>query len=142
LTGTVVLGVDPGTKRIGLAISDPSGIVAMPLAVIDTDKADFFEEAARIVNEKGVTEIVVGLPLRLDGSEGPAAKAARETAAALKARLGIEVHLLDERMTSVAANKAMEKDLNSKKRRGKVDQVAAALLLQSYLDSRVRWTET
>lgn len=138
MTGTVVLGVDLGSKRIGLAVSDPSGKVAMPLAVIDTDKTDFFEEAARIVKEKGVSEIVVGLPLRLDGSEGPAAKAARETAAAFEERLGVEVHLVDERMTSVAANKAMAKDLNSKKRRGRVDQVAAALMLQTYLDSKVR----
>ena len=124
-----VLCVDYGTVRIGLAVSDPLGATAQPLEVV-SDIEDVVERA----RELEVAEIVVGLPLRTSGEEGPEAEAAREFARDVEEASGIPVHLWDERLSSVQAERVMGGD--SRKRRGSVDKVAAAIVLQNFLDAR------
>jgi putative Holliday junction resolvase len=125
-----VLGVDYGTVRIGLAVSDPLGATAQPLDVVEPD-VDAVVERAR---EMDVAEIVVGLPLRTSGEEGPEAAGAKEFARDVEEASGIPVHLWDERLSSVQAERAMGGTARS--RRGSVDKVAAAIVLQSFLDAR------
>jgi len=124
-----VLCVDYGTVRIGLAVSDPLGATAQPLDVV-SDVESVVERA----RELDVAEIVVGLPLRTSGQEGPEAGAAREFAREVEEATGITVHLWDERLSSVQAERVMGGD--ARKRRGSVDKVAAAIVLQSFLDAR------
>lgn len=131
-----VLAIDPGSRRIGLAVSDPLGAVALPLTVLPRE-GDWIGELRRIVAERGIEEVVLGLPVRLDGTEGPAAQRARALAAELGASLGLEVRLVDERLTTTAARRGLsEAGASARRQRKVVDQAAAALLLQSYLDSR------
>jgi len=133
-----VLAVDPGSKRVGLAISDPSGTIAQPLITIDAEPAETLAaRLAEIAEQKEVKRIVVGLPRRMDGSYGPEAKTARELGDAVRKASGLPVELVDERLTTVAAERSMlaAGDKRAKRRAG-VDQVAAALLLQSHLDRK------
>ncbi|RMG44514.1 MAG: Holliday junction resolvase RuvX [Acidobacteria bacterium] len=133
-----ILGVDVGTRTLGLALSDEGGTVAMPLSVIRRsglrrDIADL----ARLVREREVTEIVVGLPLGLDGAPGAMAEEARVVADRLAEATGLPVHRWDERLSTVAAERALlEADLSRRKRKRVVDKVAAALILQAFLDRR------
>ncbi|HVE77149.1 MAG TPA: Holliday junction resolvase RuvX [Actinomycetota bacterium] len=130
------MAIDPGAKRIGIAISDPEGTVAVPLEVIPNDATamDRIRGAAERINAEVV---VVGLPVRLDGKEGAEAESARAFASAVFESLGIPVHMLDERLSSKQVSRAMSRGgINSRRQRGKLDGVAAAMLLQSYLDSR------
>lgn len=130
-----VLAVDPGTVRVGLAISDPLGITAQPLDVIDAEKA--VEEIARLCQELEVTEIVVGLPVTESGDEGASADMARTLADDIAQATGREVTTLDERYTTRMAESLMiEAGTRRRRRRGAVDKVAAAVLLRSYLDRR------
>jgi putative Holliday junction resolvase len=124
-----VLCVDYGTVRIGLAVSDPLGATAQPLDVV-SDIEDVVERA----RDLEVAEIVVGLPLRTTGEEGPEAESARAFARDVEEACGIPVHLWDERLSSVQAERIMGAD--SRKRRGSVDKVAAAIVLQNFLDAR------
>lgn len=126
-----VLGVDLGTVRIGLAISDPLGMTAQPLDVLE---ASDVEGIVRRVRDHAVSEIVVGLPLRTNGTEGPEAEAARAFAERLAVETGVTVTLWDERLSSKQAERSMGG--TSRMRRGAVDKVAAAIVLQSYLESR------
>ena len=133
-----VLGVDLGSVRVGLARSDETGTVAEPLATLPAEPAatlpDRLADAAR---EAGAGEIVVGLPKRLDGGEGPEAKAARRLAAELRGRSGLPVALIDERLSTAAAERALiAQGARRSRRRAVVDQVAATLILQSYLAGR------
>lgn len=132
------LGLDIGEKRIGVAISDPSGTVATPLKVVAT--ADALGDARvlrRFVEDYEVELIVVGLPLSLDGSEGPQAAQTRSIAERLVRSLDIPVEYHDERLSSTQAKRAMtEAGVSDKAKRGSVDMVAASLFLQSYLDAR------
>lgn len=133
--GGRILAVDPGSRRLGLALSDPDGVVALPLEVIKAEAG--VERVGEIAREHLVVEIIVGLPLRLDGSEGPEAAEARKLAADLGRRLSIPVRLVDERLTTVIADRAFDEGrVGQRKRRPVVDKVAAAVLLQSYLDRR------
>jgi putative Holliday junction resolvase len=135
-----VLAVDPGTVRVGLALSDETGTLASPLMTLPA-KPDV---AARIVKEAeaaGVEAIVVGLPRRLDGTEGPEAEAARRLAADLLRLTTARVELWDERFTSSMAEAAMlasagasRSRARASRRREATDRVAATILLQSYLD--------
>jgi putative Holliday junction resolvase len=125
-----VLCIDFGTVRIGLAVSDPLGATAQPLDVVASD-VDAVVERAR---ELEVGEIVVGLPLRTSGEAGPEAVAARDFARDVEEASGIPVQLWDERLSSVQAEKVMGGTARS--RRGSVDKVAAAIVLQSFLDAR------
>lgn len=132
-----VLGIDLGERRIGVASSDALGLTAQPLAVIEHKSLE--EDVARIGELAGVRsaeKIVVGLPLNMDGSVGPAARRAQRFAAALRRKLGMVVELYDERLSTVEAEKALlEGDARRRRRREVRDGVAAALVLQSYLDA-------
>lgn len=131
-----ILGIDVGSKRIGLAISDPLGITAQGLANIEREKAGDVIEALRdIVEKKEIKEIVVGLPLNMNGSYGPQAKEAASFADALKAKLGVPVKLWDERLSTLEAKRIMIAGGASRnKRKRNIDKLAAQLILQSYLN--------
>ena len=137
--GIRALGVDPGTKRIGLAVSDLSGTIASPLSVLRTSRSREHDlrEIARIARGEEAEVIVIGLPLNMDGSTGPAAKAATATAKRLATLVDVPVELHDERLTTVTAERSMmEAGLDGVQRRQRVDKVAAAVMLQSWLDAR------
>lgn len=133
------LGVDPGSKRIGVAVSDLTGTIASPLLVVQRSRSPRHDlaEIARIARAEEAEVIVVGLPINMDGSLGPAAKAATQFAERLATVAGVPVELHDERRTTVTADQAMmEAGLNAIERRQRVDKVAAAVMLQSWLDAR------
>jgi len=132
------LGLDLGEARIGLALSDPLGVTAQPLETLErSGSRRDLERIAGLVRDRGVSTVVVGLPLRLSGEEGPAATAARAFARRLAARLeGVAVRLWDERLTTALAERTMISGRARRaKRRKRVDTVAAALILQSWLDA-------
>lgn len=134
-----ILGVDLGTVRIGLALSDPSETLASPLAVLrrSGDAAADRRAVVTAAREHGATRIVVGMPRSLDGSEGPAARAARAEIAEIAEVAGddLPVGEYDERLTTVIADRALAASgRTGKRRRQVVDQVAAAVMLQGYLD--------
>lgn len=130
-----ILGIDLGDKRVGLAISDPLGVTARPLETVD--RQDLFERLANLIGRQNVVEIVLGLPLNMDGTRGERAEEAERFAAELEERLHIPVVLYDERLTSVSAEKAMKEAGESPSRnKGRVDRISAALLLEGYLNRR------
>ncbi|MBA2473753.1 MAG: Holliday junction resolvase RuvX [Pseudonocardiales bacterium] len=135
------LGIDFGEVRVGVALSDPSGILATPLITLKRDRphgADL-EALAALVAEHDVVEVVVGLPRTLAGRHGPAAQAATGYARALADRLGdaVPVRLTDERLTTVSAARVLaERGVRGRKQRAVVDQAAAVEILQSWLDTR------
>ena len=130
-----VLALDFGTRRVGVAVSDPLGISAQPHSVLDGTDPGLMGIIGRLAGDLGVERIVVGLPLSLDGSEGPAAAAARRFAAEVAASTGLPVNLLDERFTTVSAERVLvQAGLTGRRRRVVRDRVAATVLLQSYLD--------
>jgi putative Holliday junction resolvase len=132
----VRLGLDPGDARIGVARSDPSGLLATPVETVRRGKGDL-ARIARLVRDEEALEVVVGLPRSLSGGEGPAAVKARDFALRLAARIApVAVRLQDERLTTVSAE-AMLRDRGRKaaKQRAVVDQAAAVLILQHALDS-------
>lgn len=130
---TRILGVDYGSKRVGLAISDGLGITASPLEVVArTDVVDFVTNLSK---ETELSKIVLGLPTSLGGAEGTAAEAARRLGAELGEATGLPVHFHDERFSSrMAESSLLESGMKRRQRRGKVDKVAAALILQDYLN--------
>jgi putative Holliday junction resolvase len=132
----VRLGVDVGTVRIGVAKSDPDGLLASPLATVRRGAGDV-SELARLAAENEAIEVVVGLPVGLSGREGKSAADGRAFAAALAARLApVGVRLVDERYTTVLAHAALQRSgVGSRDRRLAVDKAAAALLLQGALDA-------
>ena len=133
------LGLDLGSKRIGVALSDSDGTMALPYDVVERsgDRARDDRRLAQIVAETEAEIVVVGLPLSLDGGEGPMAKRYRAESRRLRATLGVPVETYDERLTTVTAERALrETDLSGRARRKVVDQVAAAVMLQSWLDGR------
>jgi putative Holliday junction resolvase len=133
-----VLAVDPGSKRVGLAVSDPTGTIAQPLTTIDAAPDETLpDRLAEIARRHEAARIVVGLPRRLDGSYGPEAKAARALAAAVHTVSGLPVELVDERLTTAQAERSMiAGGVRRAKRRATIDGVAATLLLQSHLDRK------
>jgi putative Holliday junction resolvase len=132
------LGVDLGTKRIGLAISDAEAELAFPVETLARRDLPRDLEALRVLCvERGVVGIVVGLPLHLNGRRGPEAEAAERFAAQLAAATGLPVDLLDERWTSVEAERALrDTGRRREKQRAVVDSVAAAILLRTWLSRR------
>jgi putative Holliday junction resolvase len=135
-----VVGVDLGTKRVGVAVSDAGGVLASPYEVI-ARSGDLARDRRRlrdIVEEVEAVLVVVGLPLSMDGSLGPAARAALEEVEALASVLGpVPVETFDERLTTVSADRSMQaRKMNAVDRRKVVDKVAAAVMLQAWLDSR------
>lgn len=129
------LGVDYGTKRVGLAISDGIGLTATPLEVVPRKE---LEAALRRIGEEYDLEgVIMGLPTALGGHEGESAKGARALAGEISALLGVDVEYVDERFTSRMAESALlEAGLKRRERKETVDKVAAAIILQAFLDSR------
>jgi putative pre-16S rRNA nuclease len=133
-----ILAVDPGSKRVGVAISDPTGTIAQGLTTVPAQpRASLAQRLADLATSHEAKRVVVGLPRRMDGSYGPEAAAARELAGEIRQASGLPVELVDERLTTVAAERAMiEGGASRAKRRAGVDQVAATLLLQFHLDRK------
>ena len=138
-TGTRALGVDLGERRIGLALSDPSRTVASPHDVLRRSGDPVVDRRAIVdrARDAGANVIVVGLPLSLSGHDGPAAKAARKEVEAIRSVSGdIEVVMHDERLTTITAERALnEARMSRDARRKVVDKVAAAVMLQAWLES-------
>jgi len=130
--------MDVGARRIGLAISDLLGITAQGLDTIHRqNKRVDFAQLERVIREHQVTEIVMGLPLRMSGAEGIQAEKMQAFAEEIRRRFKLPVHLWDERLTSAQANRLLRETEMSIKRRGAVvDQMAAVLILQSWMDAR------
>jgi putative holliday junction resolvase len=133
-----ILGLDVGSRRIGIAVSDPLGITAQGLETLQRrNKRHDFEHLRRVIEEYGVKEIVVGLPLRMSGAEGTQADKMQTFAEDLRKRFQLPVHLWDERLTSAEANRLLrETDLSIEKRGKAVDRMAAALILQGWMENR------
>jgi putative Holliday junction resolvase len=133
-----ILGLDHGTRRVGVAVSDELHLIAQPLEYIaPAPFADFLARLKEILREKEVELILIGMPRNMDGSYGPAALKVQEFAAALKDAVPTPLKLWDERLTTTQAQKFLiQGGMRRDKRKEKVDQTAAAILLQSYLDSR------
>ena len=128
------IGVDVGTKRVGLALSDPIGLTATPLDVVD--RAAAVEEIIRLAQIHDVGTIVVGLPTSLDGGEGTSAVDARSLGDELAEATTAEIVYLDERFTSRMAESALlESGMKRRERKTTIDKVAAAIILQDYLNS-------
>lgn len=141
------LGVDVGEVRVGVALSDPAGILATPLVTLSRDRSGGrdLDALAAMVVEHEVVEVVVGLPRTLAGREGSAARAAVDYARALGGRLGdgVAVRLTDERLTTVSATRMLAaRGVRGRKQRAVVDQVAAVEILQGWLDARRADRET
>jgi putative holliday junction resolvase len=134
-----VLALDHGTRRIGVAISDELGMIARPLEFIAAEPfVGFLNRLRQLVASNDVELIVVGMPRNMDGSYGPAALKVREFVGVLRTALTVAIELWDERLTSVQANQVLSQAaVRGGKRKEKVDAIAAAILLQSYLDHRV-----
>ncbi len=133
-----ILALDHGTKRIGVALSDELGWTAQPLeTLVRRTLEQDIGHIADLVQIHDVKEVLLGLPLRLNGEEGPAAQSVRQFAERLAKALPVPLVTWDERMTTKAAEDLLiAADMSRKKRKGVVDRVAAALLLQSYLEAR------
>jgi putative holliday junction resolvase len=133
------LGLDLGSKRIGVALADSDGTVATPYEVVvrSGDRALDHRRIAELASEAEADQLVVGLPLSLDGSVGPAARAALEEADELGLATGLPVATWDERLTTVSADRDLRAlDMRAPARRKVVDKVAAAVMLQAWLDHR------
>jgi putative Holliday junction resolvase len=130
------LAIDYGDKHTGLAVCDPDETVASPLTVIDGQK-DLLDKIARIATAENVEAIILGMPLNMDDSTGPRAKLVLEFAEQLKNRLQIPVHLQDERLTTFAAeDKIAPADLSRKKKKKRLDAIAAAQILETFLEQK------
>lgn len=132
-----LLGLDVGQRTIGIAVSDLLGLTAQGLKTIRREDIDWdLQQLKQLVVEYEVYKLVVGFPKNMDGSIGPQARAIQELAVLLQQELGLPVDLWDERLTTVAAERALlEADVSRKKRRRVIDQLAAVLMLQGYLDA-------
>jgi len=136
MTTKRILGLDVGNRRIGVALSDPLGMTAQRLTTIERrDRWHDVEAIRALVTEHQVEAVVVGLPLTLRGEAGPQADLVTEFIGAVRAALPCPVHPLDERLTTVQGERALlETDTSRRRRKQLIDQVAAQLILQAYLD--------
>jgi putative holliday junction resolvase len=132
-----ILALDHGTKRIGVAVSDEMKMIAAPLEYVPAQPfANFLARLKEIIREKEVELILIGMPRNMDGSYGPAALKVQEFVAVFKDAIAIPIKTLDERLTTVQAQRFLiQGNVRREKRKEKVDKTAAAILLQSYLDS-------
>jgi putative Holliday junction resolvase len=134
----VRIGVDVGTVRVGVAASDPDGIMAFPVETV-TRNADAATRVAAIVHERNAIEVYVGLPRHLSGAEGTSAADARAFATQVAERVDVPVRLVDERLSTTSASRAMrEAGLNAKSQRSTIDQAAAVVILDTVLDAAKR----
>lgn len=130
------LAIDYGAKRTGLAICDPEEIIVSPLAVIEGQN-QLLSKVAEVIKAEGVGAVVLGLPLNMDDSEGPQAKIVLEFAKTLEQHIDIPVHLQDERLSSFSAEqKLAAADFTKKKRKKRIDAVAAAQILEAFLEMK------
>jgi putative Holliday junction resolvase len=135
VTRRKALGIDPGERRIGVAVSDDSGLIASPHSVIDRRREDPAARIAALCDELDVATVVVGLPVTLAGAEGASAAAARGLGAEIAVASGRNLVYWDERFTSVQAEQSLlEAGVSRRRRRELTDKVAAAMMLQGYLD--------
>ena len=132
-----ILAIDHGTKRMGIALSDELKMLAQPIEFIPAEPfAPFLARLKQLLHEKEVELILVGMPRNMNGSYGPAALKVQDFVATLKNAITVPIKLWDERLTSAQANRFLiEGNVRREKRKEKVDKMAAAILLQSYLDS-------
>jgi putative pre-16S rRNA nuclease len=132
-----ILALDHGTRRIGVAVSDETRTIAQPLEYIPADPYPAFVARLKELLAKQEVELVLlGMPRNMDGTYGPAAQKVQVFADALKAEIGVPIKMVDERLTSVMANRVLiQGNVRRDKRKEKVDKMAAAILLQSYLDA-------
>ena len=135
-----IMAIDYGDARTGVAISDPTGLLAGYTTVIQSRKEGVVaEELARLAKEHSVEELVMGFPRNMDGTEGPRAELYRDFARQLEAASGLTVHLWDERRTTIEAHQILsDHNYHGKKRKNTVDAVAASLILEGYLSFRCR----
>lgn len=134
-----IIGLDYGTKTVGVAVSDALGITAQPVETITRKEENKLRQTLarieQIIVEQEVTEIVVGLPKMMDNSEGERAQACKEFAEKLERRTGLKVTMWDERLTTVSAEKSLiESGVRRENRKAVIDQIAAVFILQGYLD--------
>lgn len=131
------LGIDYGTKRIGLAVGDELGLASPLPALVEPEPDQRWESLGRIIRQQRITDLVVGYPYNMDGSVGPMAQRVDAFAERLKAAFGLPVHLVDESLTSYAAEATLpKKKLRQVRDAGLVDSRAAAIVLQDYLDQK------
>jgi putative holliday junction resolvase len=132
-----ILALDHGTKRIGVAVSDELKLIAQPLEFIPAEPfLAVLKRLRELISEKQVESILIGMPRNMNGSYGPAADKVREFIALLRNEITVPIKTWDERLTSAQANRFLiEGNVRRETRKEKVDQMAAAILLQSYLDS-------
>jgi putative Holliday junction resolvase len=135
---TRILAIDYGARRIGLAVTDELGVTAQGLPTLHrTNKRNDFDHLRRTIKHYTVGEIVVGLPLQMSGETGTQSGKVEEFAEALRARFKLPVYLFDERLTSVEANRVLdETEMSGRRRKEVVDQLAAVLILQAFLEYR------
>ena len=131
-----ILALDHGTKRVGVAVSDETKTIAQPLEYILTEPvAPFLERLKKLLVEKEVDLVLVGMPRNMDGSYGPAAQKVETFVAVLRGAIAVPIKTLDERLTSAQANRVLiQGNVRRDQRKENVDKMAAAILLQSYLD--------
>lgn len=131
-----IMGLDVGTKTVGVAISDPLGWTAQGIKTIRRSNLEAdLSEIEHLVSEYEVEEIMIGLPLNMNGTAGPSVDMAREFGAAVEQRLGLRIVYRDERMSTMAAERSLlEGDVSRKKRKQVIDKMAAVFVLQGYLD--------
>lgn len=129
------LGLDIGDRRIGVALSDPDGVLASPLTIIERrGEALDLESIDRLIKEYEVGRVIVGLPVSMDGSLGPQAEKVQDFTEKLRAAIGASVKYRDERLTTVAAGRMLRQAAGKKRPKTRDDAAAAALILQGYLD--------
>jgi putative Holliday junction resolvase len=126
-----ILGIDPGERRVGFAVSDELGLTAQGLDTFDRSRGRLMEHIRALVERYDIEEIVVGLPLSLSGDKGPSARRAESLAAKISNALGVRVTLWDERFSSAQAERVLR---GSRAGKGAVDRISAVLILQNYLD--------
>jgi putative Holliday junction resolvase len=133
-----ILGLDVGTKRIGVALSDPLGIVAQPLTTIEREsRTKDLQAVEALLLEYGVKKVVVGMPFNMNGTIGPSGEMVKMVAEKIKNKFKIELIYVDERLSTVSAERVLiESDIRREDRKYKIDKVAASYILQTYLDSK------
>jgi putative Holliday junction resolvase len=133
-----ILGIDYGSRRIGVAVSDATGTIALPLKILDVKSvAQAVEKVAAVVAERSAEQVVVGLPLNMNGTEGEMATAARCFAEALEEAIAAHVTLFDERLSTMEIERVLlDADLSRNKRKGVRDKLAARVILQAWMDAQ------
>jgi len=133
-----ILGIDHGTKRIGLALSDELQMIAQPFDFFPAEPfVEFLARLEELIREKSVEQIVIGMPRNMNGTYGPATDKVKKFIEQLKETIQVPIRAWDERLTSVEANRLLiQGNVRREKRKEKVDMMAAAILLQSFLDSQ------